>query len=101
VTVGEIYVSGKKETPAGPAPSLSEDLREIGTSFAEAGKNAFTNVFSTAGIKSLQAEEEEGQTGLRSVVSKTFTPLSAYAFMAFVLLFRSLWKKKGYCPGSR
>ena len=86
-TMGEIYVPGMKETPAGPAPSLSEDLREIGTSFAEAGKNAFTNVFSTAGIKSLQAEEEEGTTGLRSVVSKTFTPLSAYAFMAFVLLY--------------
>lgn len=86
-TMGEIYVPEKKETPAGPAPSLSEDLREIGTSFAEAGKDAFTNVFSTAGIKSLQAEEEEGQAGLRSVVSKTFTPLSAYAFMAFVLLY--------------
>jgi len=86
-TMGEIYVPGKVEAPAGPAPSLSEDLREIGTSFAEAGKNAFTNVFSTAGIKSLQAEEDEGTTGLRSVVSKTFTPLSAYAFMAFVLLY--------------
>jgi ferrous iron transport protein B len=86
-TMGEIYAPGKAEAPAGPAPSLSEDLREIGTSFAEAGKNVFTNVFSTAGIKSLQAEEDEGTTDLRSVVSKTFTPLSAYAFMAFVLLY--------------
>jgi len=86
-TMGEIYVPVKVETPAGPAPSLSEDLREIGTSFAEAGRNAFNNVFSTAGIKSLQAEVDEGTTGLRSVVSKTFTPLSAYAFMAFVLLY--------------
>ncbi len=85
-TMGEIYVPGKKEKPAGPPPSLSEDLREIGTSFAEAGRKVFTNVFSTAGIASLSGKGE-GRENLRAVMAKTYTPLSAYAFMTFVLLY--------------
>ena len=68
-TMGEIYVPEKKETPAGPAPSLSEDLREIGTSFAEAGKKAFTNVFSTAGIASISERGRAGRSGKASVRS--------------------------------
>ena len=88
-TMGEIYVPGKKETPVGPTPSLSEDLREIGTSFAEAGGKVFTNVFSTSGIASLSAKGESRpeRESLRAVMAKTYTPLSAYAFMAFVLLY--------------
>ena len=88
-TMGEIYVPGKKEKPAGPPPSLSEDLREIGTSFAEAGRKAFTNVFSTAGIASISGEggERPERESLRAVMAKTYTPLSAYAFMTFVLLY--------------
>jgi ferrous iron transport protein B len=88
-TMGEIYVPEKKETPAGPAPSMSEDLRGIGTSFAEAGKKAFTNVFSTAEIASIseKGESKPERESLRAVMAKTYTPLSAYAFMAFVLLY--------------
>jgi ferrous iron transport protein B len=35
----------------------------------------------------MSAEEEEGTTGLKTAIAKVFTPLSAYAFMAFVLLY--------------
>ncbi|HAM33953.1 MAG TPA: ferrous iron transport protein B [Deltaproteobacteria bacterium] len=86
-TMGEIYVRETEKKPEGPAPTFFEDLREIGTSFASAGREAFTNVISTVGITSLKAEEKEEEATLRSVVAKSFTPLSAYAFMAFVLLY--------------
>ena len=86
-TMGEIYVREAAEQPDAPPPSIAEDLREIGISFVTAGKEAFSNVFSTVGIASMKAEPEEGQETLRSVVAKTFTPLSAYAFMTFVLLY--------------
>jgi len=86
-TMGEIYVKEIEKKPEGPAPTFFEDLREIGTSFAASGKEAFSNVFSTFGIASLKAEEKEGRATLRSVIGKTFTPLSGYAFMVFVLLY--------------
>lgn len=66
-TMGEIYVPEKKEKPAGSAPSLSEDFREIGTSFAEAGKKAFTNVFSTAEIASISKRGRVRRSGKASV----------------------------------
>jgi ferrous iron transport protein B len=86
-TMGEIYVREAGKKPEGPAPTFADDLRELGGSLAKAGKEVFSNVFSTAGIASLKAEEKEGQETLRSVVAKTFTPLTAYAFMTFVLLY--------------
>jgi ferrous iron transport protein B len=86
-TMGEIYVRETGKKPEGPAPTFAEDLRELGSSFAKAGQEAFSNVFSTVGIASIKAEDKEEEATLRSVVAKTFTPLSAYAFMAFVLLY--------------
>jgi ferrous iron transport protein B len=86
-TMGQIYVQEPEEEPEGPQPSLSEELAGIGTSFAGAVADAFRNVFTTAGIATISAEEEEGQDSLKSSIARTFTPLSAYAFMAFVLLY--------------
>ncbi|MEW6721512.1 MAG: ferrous iron transport protein B [Thermodesulfobacteriota bacterium] len=86
-TMGQIFVPEPEEEPSEPSPSFAEDLRGIGSSFAEAVGAAFTNVFSTAGIASIRAEEEEGQESLRGAIGRTFNPLSAYAFMAFVLLY--------------
>ena len=86
-TMGEIYVGNVQREQEGPVPTFSEDFGEIGTSFAAACRDAAGNVFSTFGIASLSAEQDEGQSSLRSVIGKTFTPLSAYAFMAFVLLY--------------
>ncbi|MBI5787546.1 MAG: ferrous iron transport protein B [Candidatus Schekmanbacteria bacterium] len=85
-TMGEIYAVKIKEE-AGKIPALKEDLREIIVSFGSACQNAATNVFSTFGIASISAEEGEEQVSLRDVVQKAFTPLSAYAFMAFVLIY--------------
>jgi ferrous iron transport protein B len=86
-TMGEIYVHKKETQPEGKAPAFTEDLRELAGSFARAAKEAVGNVFSTAGIASMSAEPEEGRESLRTAVAGTFTPLSAYAFMVFVLLY--------------
>ncbi len=84
-TMGEIYAptkEGRKETP-----TLGEDLKEIGTSFGKAVKDSVSNVISTVGISSLSMEEKAERSTLKMEVQKAFDPLSAYAFMLFVLLY--------------
>ena len=85
-TMGEIYVS-KPEDGKKSSSTFSEDLKEIGTSFVHAAKDSAANTFSTVGISSLTAQEDEKRVGLKAVIQKTFTPLSAYAFITFVLLY--------------
>jgi len=88
-TMGEIYVQKKDEKKEQPA--LTDDLKEMGTSFANAVKDSASNVISTFGIASLSSEEskeeKEERSPLRDVIKSKFTPLSAYAFITFVLLY--------------
>ncbi len=89
-TMGEIYAPGALAAAAEKeevTPTLGEDLVEIVTSFGGAVKGAGAAVFSTFGVSSLAIEEEEGLSPLKDSVRGAFTPLSAYAFMAFVLLY--------------
>jgi ferrous iron transport protein B len=87
-TMGEIYAPGTEEAvEEGPAPTLGEDLKEIVVSFGGAFRDAGANVVSTFGVSSLAAEDEEGVSPLKTAVGGAFTPLSAYAFMVFVLLY--------------
>jgi ferrous iron transport protein B len=89
-TMGEIYVK-KEEEAKTAAPTLQEDLISIATSFSEAVKTAGANVISTVGIATMTAEEDEEKAAerqpLREVLKSQFTPLSAYAFITFVLLY--------------
>lgn len=90
-TMGEIYVQRTGDTGKTEAPTLTDDLKEIGTSFAAAAKDAAGNVISTFGIVSMSseesAEETEDRSSLRGMIKGQFTPLSAYAFITFVLLY--------------
>ncbi len=87
-TMGEIYVPGaQEESTDETVPTLGEDLREIVVSFGGALKEAGSNVVSTFGVSSLAIEEETNDSPLKEAVRGSFTPLSAYAFMAFVLLY--------------
>ncbi len=85
-TMAEVYAA-KDDGDTEEAPSLSEDLREVGVSLLDAARDAAVNVVSTFGIASLSGEEDEGNAGLKQVIVKVFTPLSACAFMVFVLLY--------------
>ncbi len=88
-TMGEIYVQRNEENKE--VPTLTEDLKEIGTSFAGAIKDSAANILSSLGIASLtseeSAEEKEERSPLRDVIKSKFTPLAAYAFITFVLLY--------------
>ncbi|HAJ27426.1 MAG TPA: ferrous iron transport protein B [Syntrophus sp. (in: bacteria)] len=86
-SMAQIYgVKDEKNKEEGN-PSLVSDLKETGGYFFVACRQAVGNVFATIGVASLAAEEKEESAGLKPVLAKTFTPLSAYAFMAFVLLY--------------
>ncbi|MEW6003169.1 MAG: ferrous iron transport protein B [Nitrospirota bacterium] len=89
-TMGEIYVQ-KAEDEKKEQPTLTDDLKEMGTSFASAARDAAANVISTFGISSISteesAEEKEERSPLRDIIKNKFTPLAAYAFITFVLLY--------------
>ncbi|MEW6333107.1 MAG: ferrous iron transport protein B [Thermodesulfobacteriota bacterium] len=85
-TMAEIYaVGGDEEKEA--APPLADDLRKIGVTFMKASRDAAVNAVSTFGIASLTGNEGELNARLNGMIVKAFTPLSAYAFMVFVLLY--------------
>ncbi len=80
-TMGEIYApkqEDKKETP-----TLGEDLKEIVVSFGTAAKTAISTLLFIPG----EEEKEEDKSALNQAIKAGFTPLSSYAFMAFVLLY--------------
>jgi ferrous iron transport protein B len=86
-TMAEIYAPAAPEEPEEEAPTLAEDLKEIAVSFGAAVRDAGVNVASTFGTSAISFEEEEDQSSLKAAVRGAFTPLSAYAFMIFVLLY--------------
>ncbi|HEX8948069.1 MAG TPA: ferrous iron transport protein B [Dissulfurispiraceae bacterium] len=89
-TMGEIYVK-KGEDGKQEQHTFTGDLKEAVASFAGATGDAFSNVFSTFGITSISREESVEKTAervpLREALRDRFTPLSAYAFITFVLLY--------------
>ncbi|MCX7793455.1 MAG: hypothetical protein N2257_03480 [Thermodesulfovibrionales bacterium] len=90
-TMSEIYVEKRSDEAEEQKPSFTDDLKEAGLSFINASKDAALNVFAGLGIKSLSSEEteeeKEERSPLRQALQGVFTPLSAYAFIAFVLLY--------------
>jgi len=85
-TMGEIYIPKAKDEPQEEPPSLGQDLKEIVVSFGSAAKEAAENIISFGSGK-FSTEEKEKSKPLKSLLHKSLTPLSAYAFMAFVLLY--------------
>ena len=71
--------------------SPDKDPEESGTSFAKATRESFGNVFANVGISSISAEETADKAAerapLKEVLKGQFTPLAAYAFIVFVLLY--------------
>lgn len=86
-TMAEIYATQTEADDDAPTPTVIEEVKEIGISFFSAIKDSIFNIFGTAGIASITTEESGQSRSLRGVVQQNFTPLSAYSFMAFVLLY--------------
>lgn len=89
-TMGEIYVK-KGEEKKKENPAFTDDLKELATSFAKATRESLGNVFATVGITSISTAEDPDKAAerapLKEVLKGQFTPLSAYAFIVFVLLY--------------
>lgn len=85
-TMAEIYVDEVEEGTEQEF-SFTDDMNEIGSGFLTAVQEAGINIISTFGIASISAEEEEGQDNLKGVIKTKFTPLAAFSFMVFVLLY--------------
>lgn len=87
-TMGEIYSGGGKDEDK-PAPPIMEGLGKIGSGFGSAVGKAASNVFSTFNVSSIAEKTESGEdvSALRERIKGAFTPLSAYSFMAFVLIY--------------
>ena len=87
-TMGEIYAPHSATAPSqAPPPALGEELQEIGSSFVGAVKEAAGNVTATFGIASMSFGDDGGSSSLTAAVRQNFTPLTAIAFMVFVLLY--------------
>jgi len=92
-TMAQIYIPEKQEQNESDQQEKQaetgffEDVRDSFISLFVAIKDAFKNLISGFSVKSLSAEEEEEQAPLKSKLQEVFTPLSAYAFLVFVLLY--------------
>jgi ferrous iron transport protein B len=88
-TLSQIYVGGAEAAEApGEAPSLGEDLAEIGRGFVEATISAGRILASIVPGVSLGDNADEPQdTALGAALQQHFTPLSALALLVFVLLY--------------
>lgn len=84
-TMAEIYIDEATEG-APDEINFTEDIKEISSGFVGALTNAGKNMVSTFGIATLSAEDES-EAALKKVIKGKFTPLSAFAFMVFVLLY--------------
>ena len=81
-TMGEIYAPRKEEEKK-KTPTLGEDLKEIVVSFFDAGKKAVSTLL----YLPQKEEPEEEQSALKTALQSQFSPISSFAFMAFVLLY--------------
>ena len=89
-TLAQIYVGEEEAPPEAVAPpNVVEDLVEIvtgfGTATLEAGKQLLETV--TPGIRLFAEDGEPEDTALMTALRGSFTPLSVFAFLLFVLLY--------------
>lgn len=67
-------------------PSFWQDVGELGKGLLTATRDAAVSLF-TIGFVSMSAEEDLANESLKQALKGDFTPLSAYAFLVFVLLY--------------
>ncbi|MBF0609433.1 MAG: ferrous iron transport protein B [Candidatus Magnetobacterium sp. LHC-1] len=87
-TMGEIYANENTHKEMDKDISFADDVRQVFVSFFQAGKESLSNLFSTFNIASIASKTEgDEDKQLQASIRTAFSPLSAYAFMAFVLLY--------------
>jgi ferrous iron transport protein B len=88
-SMAQAYVGDAEPEADAAPPSIAEDLGEIGTSLVAAGDGAVRATLSIIpGVDLMPAEVEEPQdTALSNALATNFTPLAAFAFVMFVLIY--------------
>ena len=88
-TMAQAYVGEDEPATDAPVPSIGEDIREVGTSLIAAGEGALRSTLSIIPGVDLVAEEgaQEQDTALSAALGSAFTPLAAFAFVMFVLIY--------------
>jgi ferrous iron transport protein B len=90
-TMSQIYIGDEVPDTIKPAPSLIEDIGWILTGFVEATVRSLQTLVDvlTPGLTLFPSEETSvtGSAGLGLRLQSVFSPLSALAFMVFVLLY--------------
>ena len=86
-TMSQIYLGGEQAEPAEPT-TLGADLVGIGQGFAEATISSGKILLSILpGVNLVDDEAESEDTALSLALRDSFTPLSAFALLGFVLLY--------------
>ncbi|MDW8002660.1 MAG: ferrous iron transport protein B [Deltaproteobacteria bacterium] len=86
-TMAQIYGLDEDEAKEAKDFNFSDNLAEIGISFTLALREASENLVSFFEIGSPSSDEEGKCSPLKRKIKDDFTPLSAYSFLVFVLLY--------------
>ena len=87
-TMSQVYAGSFAAAEAAPPPSLAAGLAEIGSGFAQATAEAARILLSLIPGVALTADDAEPPDSvLSAALQQHFTPLSALAFLVFVLLY--------------
>lgn len=85
-TMGNIYVGEVIEEEE--KINIKEGLIEVGKGFVDANIQAGEKLLSIFGlVKTAEEEEEKPDTSLMEAVRNAFTPLTAFSFLVFLLLY--------------
>ncbi|MCG8569119.1 MAG: ferrous iron transport protein B [Spirochaetes bacterium] len=86
-TYGEIYQVHDNATAVKEPLNIGKDILLIGKELIITLKNIGINMLSTFRVVSLEYEATEKEQPVQDIISKEFTPLQAFSFMVFVLLY--------------
>ncbi len=87
-TMGNIYAEEAFQEEKVEKVNIKEKLIETGKGFINANIEAAKKIISVFGLISMEKEEEEkADTSLIEAVRNAFTPLTAFSFLVFLLLY--------------
>ena len=87
-TMGNIYAEEAFQEEKVEKVNIKEKLIETGKGFIDANIEAAKKIISVFGLISIEKEEEEkADTSLIEAVRNAFTPLTAFSFLVFLLLY--------------